>query len=53
MKVIEGEFRVLSEDGEPVKPKKRRSRLRAVLTHPYFWMWVWMLTVVGLTEGLW
>ena len=65
MKVIEGEFRVVSEGGVPVEPvepvehpAKRFARrlprpVRYVLTRPLLWVWVGAFTVVGLTEGLW
>lgn len=54
MKVIEGEFRVLSEDGVPIKKRRRWPRVvRYILTRPIFWVWVVMLSFVGLTEGLW
>lgn len=57
MRVIEGEFRLVSENGEPVRPKPEASVwIRAaswLVRQPAFWLWVVMLTVVGLTEGLW
>lgn len=56
MKVIEGEFRVLSEDGVPVKPKPTRMRRLGRLARrvPYIvWVWIFMVSFVGLTEGLW
>ena len=52
--MIEGKYRVLSEDGLPVRKRKRWPRaVRAVLTYPMFWVWVVMISFVGLTEGLW
>lgn len=62
MKVIEGKFRVLSEDGVPVKPVRHPARrfasrlpgpLRWLLLQPMFYWWVFAITLVGLTEGLW
>ena len=57
MKVIEGEFRFVSENGEPVIPKPKASLCNRaagwLVRQPAFWLWVFMLTVVGLTEGLW
>lgn len=60
MKVIEGEFRFVGEDEireRKAWPKRRKRRLpgwvRWTLRQPIFWLWVFMLTVVGLTEGLW
>lgn len=57
MKVIEGDFRVVSESGGPVRPTPKASGWRRaagwLARQPAFWLWVFMLTVVGLTEGLW
>lgn len=58
MKTIEGTFRVVSEEGQPVEPQPRRRPLavrvvRYVVRQPMFWVWVAMITFVGLTEGLW
>jgi hypothetical protein len=55
VKVIEGEYRVLSEDGVPVRKRKPLwlRVVRYIVTRPVFWLWVFMLTDVGLTEGLW
>lgn len=57
MRVIEGEFRFVSESGGPVRPKPKASLWRRaadwLVRQPAFWLWVVMLTVVGLTEGLW
>lgn len=57
MKVIEGEFRFVSENDEPVRPKPAAGpwsrAARWLARQPAFWLWVFMLTVVGLTEGLW
>lgn len=58
VKTIEGTFRVLSEDGQPVEPPPRRRPLsvrvvRYLASKPIFWVWVFMITFVGLTEGLW
>ena len=50
MKVIEGEYRVLSEDGLPIKKRWRRGPLY-LLTHPVIWMLVAFVSFVGLTEG--
>lgn len=52
--MIEGEFRVLSEDGVPIKKRRRWPRVvRYILTRPILWLWAFLLTVIGLTEGLW
>lgn len=43
-------------DDQPTeKPRKRRlpAVIRYMNQHPILWIWVWMITVVGLTEGLW
>lgn len=48
VKVIEGEYRVLSEDGVPVEAKARR---RASGYAPLLWFWAVMVGFVGLTEG--
>lgn len=57
MRVIEGEFRFVSESGGPVRPKPKASLWRRaagwLVRQPAFWLWGVMLTVVGLTEGLW
>lgn len=56
VKVIEGQFRVLSEDGKVQQPPKRRGLhpwARYILTRPLFWIYAAMITVIGLTEGLW
>ena len=59
MKVIEGKFRVLAEgDSAPLKPRRRlHPAVRYILTRPSFVLGalviVSMLTLVGLTEGLW
>lgn len=57
MKVIEGEFRFVSENEEPVRPRPTAGLWNRaagwLVRQPAFWLWVFMLTVVGLTEGLW
>lgn len=60
MKVIEGEFRFVGEDEIRERETERRRRRRRLpgwvrwtLRQPLFWIWTVMLTVVGLTEGLW
>lgn len=54
MKVIEGKFRVLSEDSVPVRKRRRLPRaIRYMNSHPILWIWAALITVVGLTEGLW
>lgn len=51
-RIIEGSYRVLGE--EPVRRKRRvNPAVRYVLTRPVFWLWIAMLSFVGLTEGLW
>lgn len=53
--MIEGEFRVLSEDGVPVEPRPRQAKWRRYAARVPFivWVWVFAITLVGLTEGLW
>lgn len=53
VKVIEGTYRVLSEDGVPVEPIRKRTWLGAVIRHPMTWWWIGAIALVGLTEGLW
>ncbi len=51
-RIIEGRYTVV---GETVVKQKRRLHpaIRYCLNHPIILIWVAMLTVVGLTEGLW
>lgn len=51
-RIIEGRYTVVGET--TVKPKRRlHPAIRYMNEHPILWIWVVMITVVGLTEGLW
>lgn len=48
--IIEGRYTVVGET--PVKPRRRlHPAFRYVLTRPIFWIWVVLISFVGLTEG--
>jgi hypothetical protein len=53
VKVIEGEYRVLSEDGAPVRKRKPLwlRVVRYIVTRPVFWLWAFMVGFVAMTEG--